>query len=172
MVKRWTVGLSHFPVVRRAPRVRPRIYPERILVMTTKITNKRASVKNKKEEKQQVMNCNTTLCCDVKTILHHDRQMRVNKDYRGTFRRDVECEEFRYAEHYTFTEALPQVAYRRYPTVYHGTYVNIHEHDDGTLHPSLRRVAVTKDFDIEGYARVVELELRTALKSLVKKGKK
>ena len=26
MVKRWTVGQSHFPVVRRVPRVRPRVF--------------------------------------------------------------------------------------------------------------------------------------------------
>ncbi len=126
---------------------------------------------NKKAAEQQVMNNNTALGCTVKTVLRHDRQMVVGKDYRGTFRHDAGCDYYPDDEHYTFEEGTAQVAYRRYPTVYRGTYVNIHEHDDGSLHPSLRRVAVTEGFDIEGYAKVVSLELRTALKSLVKKGK-
>ena len=49
---------------------------------------------------------NTILCCDLKTILSSDRIMRAGKDYTGILRREVDIDDFRYDEHFTFTETL------------------------------------------------------------------
>ena len=70
MVKRWTVGLSHFPGCAEGPLCETEGIPER-----TKIMFK-----------------NTDFGCDVKTILRNDRTMRTGKDYVGVLRRDREAE--------------------------------------------------------------------------------
>ena len=105
---------------------------------------------------------NTELCVDLKLLTRQPGRLPVGKSLGGALAHNGEQE-------YTFTEGQPKVTYRRYPLVFSGFYVNIHRHDDGTLHPSLKRVAVTEDFDIEGYAKVVALELNRALNGLVKK---
>jgi hypothetical protein len=105
---------------------------------------------------------NTELCVDLKLLTRQPGRLPVGKSLGGALAHNGEQE-------YTFVEGQPKVTYRRYPLVFSGFYVNIHRHDDGTLHPSLKRVAVTEDFDIEGYAKVVALELNRALNGLVKK---
>ena len=126
--------------------------------------------KNKKAaEEQRVMNNSTAFGCTVKTILQNERRMRVGKDYQGVFRRDAEQENYPCDEHYTFTEGLPQVAYRCYPLVFRGWYVNVRQHDDGSLYPSFKRVPIKEDTDVEDFIRVVSLELREGLKGLVGK---
>ena len=47
-----------------------------------------------------VLNCNTDLCVDVKTLLRSDRRTRLGKNYTGVLTRDAE-------EHYTFVERQP-----------------------------------------------------------------
>ena len=76
--------------------------------------------KNKKAaEEQRVMNNNTAFGCTVKTVLQRERRMKPGKVYEGTFRRDVEHDDFQWDEHYTFTEGQRQmVVSRRYPLVY------------------------------------------------------
>jgi len=105
---------------------------------------------------------NTELCVDLKLLTRKPGRLPVGKSLGGALAHNGEQE-------YTFVEGQPKVTYRRYPLVFSGFYVNIHRHDDGTLHPSLKRVAVTEDFDIEGYAKVVALELNRALNGLVGK---
>ncbi len=105
---------------------------------------------------------NTELCVDLKLLTRKPGRLPVGKSLGGALAHNGEQE-------FTFVEGQPKVTYRRYPLVFSGFYVNIHRHDDGTLHPSLKRVAVTEDFDIEGYAKVVALELNRALNGLVKK---
>ena len=105
---------------------------------------------------------NTELCVDLKLLTRQPGRLPIGKSLGGALAHNGEQE-------YTFVEGQPKVTYRRYPLVFSGFYVNIHRHDDGTLHPSLKRVAVTEDFDIEGYAKVVALELNRALSSLVGK---
>ena len=105
---------------------------------------------------------NTELCVDLKLLTRKPGRLPVGKSLGGALAHNGEQE-------YTFVEGQPKVTYRRYPLVFSGFYVNVHRHDDGTLHPSLKRVAVTEDFDIEGYAKVVALELNRALNGLVKK---
>ena len=50
---------------------------------------------------------NTELCVNVKTMLLSDVRMKVGKSYQGVLRRDVECEDYRYDEQFTFVETLP-----------------------------------------------------------------
>jgi len=127
--------------------------------------------KNKKAaDEQRVMNNNTAFGCTVKTVLQRERRMKPGKVYEGTFRRDVEHDDFQWDEHYTFTEGQRQmVVSRRYPLVYQGWYVNVHRHDDGALYPSFKRVPIKEDTDVEDFIKIVGLELRNGLKSSVGK---
>ena len=73
---------------------------------------------------KKVFNHNTHLGVNVKTVLNNDRIMRVGKDYQGVLRRDVEIDEFRYDEHFTFVETLPW-SMKRNPRVYNGRYISV-----------------------------------------------
>lgn len=168
MVKRWTVGQSHFLVVRRAPRVRPRSFPERTLVMSKKITT--TTPPTEEYNKEQGWHRNTELSVDVKTLLHSDRRMKAGKEYQGVLRRDSEAqvEEFHYCDpHYTFVETRSSAAGKRNPRVYEGRYVTVTRWDDGSLHPNLRPVRMDSGFSVDAYAIGVCNELRNALKGLV-----
>ena len=147
MVKRWTVGLSHFPSCAEGPLCETEGLPER----------------------QFIMFKNTELGCDVKTILHSDRRMRTGKDYQGVLRRDSESDvdEFRCRDaHYTFIEMLPWTA-KRNPRVYKGKYITITRRPDGTLKPNFRPVKMDADFSPERYALAVANELMWALEGLI-----
>ena len=49
---------------------------------------------------KKILNGNTDLCVDVKTLLRSDRRTRLGKNYTGVLTRDAE-------EHYTFVERQP-----------------------------------------------------------------
>ena len=147
MVKRWTVGLSHFPSCAEGPLCETEGIPERLKIMFK----------------------NTELGCNVKTILRNDRTLKTGKDYQGVLRRDhgADIDEFRCRDaHYTFIEMLPWTA-KRNPRVYKGKYITITRRPDGTLKPNFRPVKTDKTFSVERYAFEVYRELRKALTGLV-----
>ena len=109
---------------------------------------------------------NTALAVDLKTILRSDRIMRVGKDYQGVLRRDVECEEFLYDEHFTFVETLPW-SMKRNPRVYNGRYISVTRQDNGNLRPNFKPLKMGDDFSLERYALGVYNELCIALGGLV-----
>lgn len=116
-------------------------------------------------------NTNTDLGCDIKTILHSDRKMKVGKDYQGVLKLDQEgtIDEFRCRDaHYTFIEMLPWTA-KRNPRLYKGKYITITRRPDGTLKPNFRPVKMDADFSPERYALAVANELMWALEGLVEK---
>ena len=108
---------------------------------------------------------NTALCCDLKMILRSDRLMKTGKDYQGILRRDVECEEFRYDEHFTFVETLPWTK-KRNPKVFSGKYITITRRDDGSLRPNFKPIKNWMDFNAEEYAVGVANELLWALEGV------
>ena len=108
---------------------------------------------------------NTALGCDLKMILRSDRLMKTGKDYQGILRRDVECEEFRYDEHFTFVETLPWTK-KRNPKVFSGKYITITRRDDGSLRPNFKPIKNWANFNAEEYAVGVANELLWALESV------
>ncbi len=111
---------------------------------------------------------NTALGCDLKTILRSDSRMKLGKDYQGVLRRDVECEEFLFDEHYTFVETLPW-SRKRNPRVYNGQYISITRREDGSLKPNFKPMPTGRQFSIDSYAIGVCNELRQALEGLIEK---
>ena len=156
-VKRRTVGQSHFRIVRRAPRVRPRIIPERTFVMSKTSSTSTARVINNNEKG---WNRNTDCCVDVKTFLRSDRLTRIGKTYQGLLRLDHQY-------HYTFIETKGTKTQRRNPRIYEGRYLTVTCQADGTFRPNLRKVPVGSGFNIDDYAIAVCNELRAALTGLV-----
>ena len=142
MVKRWTVGLSHFPQSPgRAPRVRPRAIPERQRKMFTKFS---------------IWNHNTELCIDLKTILTSDRRAKMRKDYQGVLTRDGR-------EHFTFIEEASEmkrtVVVSRNPIVYAGACINVHRRDDGSLYPTFRHPQLSTFYTFRDFCREAAEEL-------------
>ena len=111
---------------------------------------------------------NTELSVDLKTVLRSDRRLQPGKDYYGLLRRDVDCEEFRCDEHFTFVETLPW-SRKRNPRLFNGKYISITRRDDGTLRPNFKPMKIDKHFSVETYAFKVYLELHKALKGLIEK---
>ena len=109
---------------------------------------------------------NTHLGVNVKTVLNNDRVMRVGKDYQGVLKRDVEVDEFRYDEHFTFVETLPWSG-KRNPRVYNGRYISVTRQDNGNLRPNFKPLKMGDDFSLERYALGVYNELYIALEGLV-----
>ena len=107
---------------------------------------------------------NTELDVDLKLLTRQPGRLAVGKSLGGALAHDDE-------QHFTFVEGMPKAPSNRYPLLYRGWYINVHRHDDGALYPSFKRVPIKEDTDVEDFIRIVSLELRTALKSLVKKGK-
>ena len=128
--------------------MRPRLFPE------------------SNETMKKVFNCNTHLGVNVKTVLNSDRIMRVGKDYQGVLKRDVEIDEFRYDEHFTFVETLPW-SMKRNPRVYNGRYISVTRQDNGNLRPNFKPLKMGDDFSLERYALGVYNELCIALGGLV-----
>lgn len=150
MVKRWTVGLSHFPCCAEGPSCETEGIPERLFIMFK----------------------NTDYGCDIKTILRTDRAMRTGKEYQGVLRRDSDSEvdEFLCRDaHYTFVETLPQSAGKRNPHVFVGQYITVTRRDDGSLRPNFKPMKVDKDFSVYRYALGVFNELMWALEDLIEK---
>ena len=116
------------------------------------------------QNNEKVWNRNTHICVDLKTILRHDASMQANKDYPGVLRRELDCDDYLYDEHFTFLETVP-AACKRNPQVYVGQYITITRRDDGTLRPNFR--PIPKDLSLERYATGVANELLWALEGLV-----
>lgn len=132
--------------------------------MSTKQTTTTASAKN---NKGQGWHKNTVLCINLKTILSSDSTMKTGKEYPGILRRDVECEEFRYDEHYTFVETIPPTAGKRNPHIFSGLYISVTRRDDGSLRLNFKELNVGADFSLERYALGVYNELCLALGGLI-----
>lgn len=114
---------------------------------------------------------NTDLGCDIKTILHSDRKMKVGKDYQGVLKLDQEgtIDEFLSRDpHYTFVETLPW-SMKRNPRVFNGKYISITRQDNGTLRLNFKPLKVDDGFSVERYAFGVYRELHQALNGLVGK---
>ena len=109
---------------------------------------------------------NTHLGVNVKTVLNSDRIMRVGKDYLGVLKRDVECDEFHWDEHFTFVETLPW-GMKRNPRVYNGKFISVTRQDNGSLRPNFKPLKIGEDFSLERYALGVYNELSIALGGLV-----
>ena len=155
MVKRWTVGQSHFPRWAEGPSCETEATPE--------------PINNMYKNHEKVWNTNTHLCVDLKTYLRSDAIAKADKNYQGVLCREVECDEFNYDEHFTFVETLPQPAQKRNPRVYNGQYITVTRHADGTYRPNLKPMKVDKDFSVAKYASSVANELLWALEGLVGK---
>ena len=154
-VKRWTVGCLTFPVVRRDPRVRPGKHPNLIKIMY--------------KNNENGWNNNTHLGVNLKTQLLSDRKMKLGKDYLGVLRRDVECDEFLYDEHFTFTEALPW-SMKRNPKVFNGKYISVTRQDNGTLRLNFKQMPkLGANLTVARYTFGVYLEVHKALKGLIGK---
>ena len=117
----------------------------------------------------QVWNTNTALCVDLKTLLRSDLAMKAGKEYQGVLRRDVDLDDFRYDEHYTFIETLPRTM-KRNPRVFAGRYITITRRDDGTLRLNFRPVKMDEGFRVERYALGVYNEICMALEGLIEEG--
>ena len=115
---------------------------------------------------KKVFNCNTHLGVNVKTVLNNDRVMKVGKSYQGVLRRDVECDEFHWDEHFTFVETLPWTS-KRNPRVYNGKFISVTRQDDGSLRLNFKPIKIGADFSLERYALGVYNELCMALGGLV-----
>lgn len=152
----------------RDPRVRPRSFPERTLVMSKKITTTTPpSVFNNKE---QSWHSNTDLGCDVKTILRSDVRMKTGKAYQGVLRRDrdADVDEYRcHDPHYTFTETLPQTAGKRNPHIFDGQYITVTRRGDGSLRLNFKELPKGANFNLERFALGVYNELCLALGGLI-----
>ena len=144
---RWSVGRSHFPSWAEGPSCETEGIPERTKKMSTKKT---------------ILNRNTELCIDLKTILRSDRKAKTHKDYPGVLTRDGR-------EHFTFIETVPQALCRRNPRVFDGKYITITRRSDGSLWPNFKAMRMGAGLSVEHYAFEVYRELHQALKSLVKK---
>ena len=115
---------------------------------------------------------NTHLCVNLKTLLRSDCIAKAGKSYTGVLRRDVECGEFRFDDHFTFAETVPPTAGKRNPHVYEGDYITVTRRDDGTYRPNFKPMNVDKDFTVAKYASSVANELLWALEGLVKNSEK
>ena len=134
-------------------------FPERPMVMSTKITTATPPTEYNKE---QGCNRNTDFCVDVKTILRDDSIAVIGKHYTGELTRDTE-------EHYTFLETLPPKVYKRNPHVYVGKYITITRKKEGRLQPNFKPIREWKGFSPVSYANGVANELLWALESLLEK---
>ena len=121
-------------------------------------------------EMLQVWNNNTHLGVDLKTQLRSDRYMKHGKGYTGVLRRDIECEDFLYDDHFTFVETVPKTVEKRNPQVYRGKHITVTRKDDGTYSPNFRPVKVGAGFNVGRYAAGVANELLWALEGLVENG--
>ena len=92
--------------------------------------------------------------------------MKTGKDYQGVLRRDVECDEFRWDEHFTFVETLPWNT-RRNPRVYNGKYISVTRRPDGTLRLNFKPLKVDDGFSVERLALGVYNEICMALEGLI-----
>lgn len=147
--------------------------------MSNKITIKAGSQKSNEprlvgsivEEMLQGWNNNTHLAVNLKTQLRSDRIAMVGKSYTGVLRRDVECEEFHYDDHFVFIETVPPTAGKRNPHIFDGLYISVTRRDDGRPRLNFKELKVGTDFSLERYALGVYNELCLALGGLIREVK-
>ena len=108
---------------------------------------------------------------NLKTLLRSDSKMKAGKNYQGILRRDEEIEEFRYDEHFTFTETVPQKDGRRNPHVFDGKFITVTRRDDGSLRLNFKELKTGEDFDLERYALGVYNEICLALAGLIEEAR-
>ena len=116
---------------------------------------------------KKVLNCNTHLGVDLKTMLRNDRMAKTGKNYLGVLRRDVLCEEFLYDEHFTFIEQPPKPPVKHNPKVYDGKHISITRRDDGTLRPNFKPMHVKGALAAAQYVVEVYIELCEGLAGLI-----
>lgn len=149
----------------RGPRVRPGVFPERTLVMSTKITT--TTPPADKYNKEQGWHANTDLGCDLKTLLCSDRKLKARKNYTGVLRLDSEpiVDEFLCRDpHYTFTESAQSAKVcHRNPYHYQGQHVSCTISPDGKPRLNFKQLKLDADFDKYRYAREVMNEVIQAL---------
>ena len=116
---------------------------------------------------KKVLNCNTHLGVDLKTVLRKDRRTKTGKNYVGVLRRDVLCEEFLYDEHFTFIEMPPKPPVKHNPKVYDGKHISITRRDDGTLRPNFKPMHVKGTIAAAQYVVEVYIELCEGLAGLI-----
>ena len=121
------------------------------------------------EVEEQGWHPNTHLSVDLKTLLRSDSKMKAGKNYQGILRRDEICEEFRYEEHFTFVETVPQTAGKRNPHVFDGKYITVTRRDDGSLRLNFKELPKGANFNLERFALGVYNDLCMALGGLVEK---
>ena len=119
------------------------------------------------EVEEQGWNPNTHLSVDLKTLLRSDSKMKAGKNYQGILRRDEICEEFRYDEHFTFVETVPQTAGKRNPHVFDGKYITVTRRDDGSLRLNFKELPKGANFNLERFALGVYNELCLAIGGLI-----
>ena len=111
-------------------------------------------------------NNNTHLGVNLKTQLRSDRKMKTGKEYQGVLRRDVECDEFRWDEHFTFVETLPWTS-KRNPRLFNGKFISVTRRPDGSLRLNFKPIKIGDDFSLDRYALGVYNEICMALGGLV-----
>ena len=116
------------------------------------------------------MKTNTELCVSLKTMLRNDCMMKPGRNYLGVLRRDVECDEFRYDEHFTFVETIPSTTIKRNPKVYEGKRITITRKDDGTYRPNFKPMHIGGRLTLSRYVYEVYMELCEGLSGLIEEG--
>ena len=116
------------------------------------------------------LNPNTHFSVDLKTLLRKDRLAKVGKNYLGVLRRDVECDEFRYDEHFTLVETIPSTTIKRNPKVYEGKHITITRKDDGTYRPNFKPMHIGGSLTLARYVYEVYIELCEGLSGLIEEG--
>lgn len=116
------------------------------------------------------MKTNTELCVSLKTMLRNDSMMKPGRNYLGVLRRDVECDEFRYDEHFTFVETIPSTTIKRNPKVYEGKRITITRKDDGTYRPNFKPMHIGGSLTLARYVYEVYIELCEGLSGLIEEG--
>lgn len=144
--------LSHFPSCAEGPSRETGAFPNLFKIMY--------------KNNENGWNNNTHLSVNLKTQLLSDRKMKLGKDYLGVLRRDVECDEFLYDEHFTFTEVLPWST-KRNPKVFNGKYISVTRQDDGMLRLNFKPLKTGEGFNLEHYALGVYNEICIAIGGLV-----
>lgn len=121
------------------------------------------------EVEEQGWNPNTHIGVNLKTLLRKDRQAKAGKNYLGVLRRDVECDEFRYDEHFTFEEMEPLTSGKRNRRVFDGKHITLTMSDDGTPRLNFKKLEMGAVFSIERYALEVYNEICLSLGGLIEK---
>ena len=114
-------------------------------------------------------NLDTTLCCNLKTILRGNHRMRPGTECVGVLRRDVSGEDFGCdSDHFTFTEAtIPSTTERRNVHLYEGRHITVTKRLNGSVRLNFKNLKLGAGYSVGNYALEVANEIREALTGLV-----